>query len=532
MARPISESQTHREGAEFGVWPFTLAALGVSLGVMLLALWQTTAALVALWAHSDAYGHGFFIAPIAAWLIWRRREKLAVLAPQPAPVGLLVMFAACVAWLIGQAAGIVLLSQLAFVAILQSVILTMVGWRVVAGLLFPLLYLYLMVPFGDFLIPHLQDLTAVAVVESLRMLGIPVFIDGILLSIPTGSFEISEACAGLRFMIAIFALGLVYAHLVYQSWRRRVAFMVLAMIVTLVASSLRALGIVYLAYVTNHEVAIGVDHLVYGWVFLSLVMLVLFLLGLTFRDRHVDVFQDTGPEPSHRQDRYQPPNALLVSCAIGTLLLVVATASYASRIEQPLEQSRPVALETPSAEPPWVQEHVSQTDWRPAYVNTDGELLVRYRSGDRTADLYLAFYAVQRQSAEVVNARNKLAADNQWVRLEDVSVDIELAGKELKCLGTIIQDISGRKRLVVRWFWIGGRATASPVLAKLFQVQAVILDQTHAAAAVLVSVPMEDDVETAMNTVRSLVAALPSLEATLARAAGLSAVSSDSAPAP
>ncbi|MEE8244526.1 MAG: archaeosortase/exosortase family protein, partial [Pseudomonadales bacterium] len=116
-----------------------MAALGVSFGVVLLALWQTTAGLVALWADSDAYGHGFFIAPIAVWLIWRRREKLAVLAPQPTPVGLLVMFAACAAWSIGQVAGIVLLSQLAFVAILQSVVLTIVGWRVVASLLFPLL---------------------------------------------------------------------------------------------------------------------------------------------------------------------------------------------------------------------------------------------------------------------------------------------------------------------------------------------------------------------------------------------------------
>jgi EpsI family protein len=364
------------------------------------------------------------------------------------------------------------------------------------------------------------------------MLGIPVFIDGIMLSIPTGSFEISEACAGLRFMIAIFALGLVYAQLVYQSWQRRIAFMVLAIIVTLVANSLRALGIVYLAYVTNHEVAIGADHLVYGWVFLSLVMLVLFLLGLTFRDRHVDVFHDTGPEPSHRQDRYHPPNALLVSCALGTLLLVVATSSYASRTERPIEQSRPVALETPSVEPPWVQEYVSQSDWRPVYVNNNDELLVRYRSGDRTADLFLAFYAAQRQGAEVINARNKVAVDNQWVRLENVNVDLEFAGTDLEGLGTIIQDIRGHKRLVVRWFWIAGRATASPVLAKLFQVQAVILDQTRAAAAVLVSVPMEEDVETAMNTARSLVAALPSLEVTLARAAGLSAVSSESSPAP
>ncbi len=520
MSRPITESQAQRDVAQLGVWSPVLIALAVSLGVALLALWQTAAGLIALWANSDAYGHGFFIAPIALYLIWRRRETLAVLEPRPTPVGLLVMFAACLAWLVGQAAGIVLLSQLAFVTILQWLVVTILGWRVAKSLLFPLLYLYLMVPFGDFLIPFLQDLTAIAVVKSLQVFGIPVFSDGVLLSIPTGSFEIAEACAGLRFMTAIFALGLVYAHLVYRSWRRRVAFMILAIIGTIVANSIRALSIILLAYVTDHALAIGADHIVYGWVFLSLTMAVLFLLGLAFRDQPVNVSSDTGPGLSHQQDLHQPSTSRLIACALGTVMLVVATSGYASQIEPPFERSRPVALEAPGAEHPWVREDVSEPpDWYPIYLNNDSEQFVRYRSGDRTAELYLAFYAAQRQGAEIVNAGNKLAAGSEWLRLEDVIVDIKFADEELPCLGTIIQDSSGQKRLVVRWFWVAGHATASPALAKFMQARAVILNQSSSAAAILVSASMEDDVETAISIVQSLVAAIPSLDAILAEAA-------------
>ncbi len=515
MVGPIAKSRTHDGRLGLGDWSLPLAALALCLATATIAFWDTLASLVILWANSDAYGHGFFIVPIAAYLIWRRRDLVMTLESRPAPLGLVLTLAACLVWLVSEAAAIALVSQLAFVAILQSLVLTILGWRVVAVLLFPLAYLYLMVPFGDFLIPSLQDLTAEAVVRMLRVLDIPVFIDGIFLSIPTGNFEIAEACAGLRFMIATVVLGLVYAHLVYESLWRQVLFMALAIVVTIVANWLRALGIVVVAYATDHEVAVGVDHLVYGSVFLSIVILILFLLGLTFRDREIEPSEVNSGQPPITTTSFHPSGRVLATSALGAMILLAVTSVYAAQITGKADRAYHVTLEAPTIAPPWVRREGPGSDWSPEYVNADRELLARYRSEEKVADLYVAFYADQREGAEVVNIANKPANGERWARLEDTQVDLSLGGDAVSGIGTVLQSADGSKRLVVRWFWVDGVFTASPQVAKLIQVRAIVLDRQRAAAAILISAPFEEDVETAAETLRSVVAAMPNLEATL-----------------
>src|SRR3546814_13067879 len=76
------------------------------------------------------------------------------------------------------------------------------------------------------------------------MIVIPVFSDGIFLQIPNGNFTVAEACAGLRFLVATLALGLLFANAAYQDWWRRSLFMVLVLVVPVIANGFRALGIV------------------------------------------------------------------------------------------------------------------------------------------------------------------------------------------------------------------------------------------------------------------------------------------------
>ena len=264
-------------------WPVAWSALLASVLGVTLIFSDTVSGMVRIWSNSDAFGHGFLIAPISAFLLWHGRDRLANISPRPCFWGLTMTAVALFAWLLGRLAGFLVLENFAFVAVIQSLFLTLLGWRAARILAFPLFYLIVMVPFGEFLIPFLQDLTAILVVQGLRLVNIPVFLDGVMLIIPTGAFEVAEACAGLRFMIAVLALGLIFAHLAYDDWLRRGIFMMIAVCVTIVGNVLRAFGIVVLAYVTNHEVAVGADHLIYGWVFLSFLLIVLFMLGLKLR---------------------------------------------------------------------------------------------------------------------------------------------------------------------------------------------------------------------------------------------------------
>ena len=154
-------------------------------------------------------------------------------------------------------------------------------WWAAAG---PLLYLYFLVPFGDFLTPRLQDITTWFIRHGLDILGIPAFIDGYVIEIPQGTFFVAEACAGLRFLIASIAFGCLYALMMYRSPVRRGLFILVSIIVPIIANGFRGLGIVVLGYLLGSAQAAAADHIIYGWLFFSLVILLLIALGLPFRE--------------------------------------------------------------------------------------------------------------------------------------------------------------------------------------------------------------------------------------------------------
>ena len=97
----------------------------------------------------------------------------------------------------GFVASVALVQQFAFVIVIQGLFLAVLGLKIGRLLLFPLAYMAFAVPFGRFMIPPLQDLTAFFVVKWLRLIDVPVFLDGIFISIPTGNFEVAELAGGV-----------------------------------------------------------------------------------------------------------------------------------------------------------------------------------------------------------------------------------------------------------------------------------------------------------------------------------------------
>src|SRR6185312_712364 len=97
-------------------------------------------------------------------------------------------------------------------------------------------------------------------------------------------FEIAEACAGLRFMIATVALGVIFAYISFRKWYKIALFMLSCVIIPLVGNGLRVVGIIVLAHYTNNRYGAGADHVLYGWGFNIAILLVLFFIGSFFRD--------------------------------------------------------------------------------------------------------------------------------------------------------------------------------------------------------------------------------------------------------
>ena len=305
-----------------GYWLWTLLLLGITLLALLGLYWQTAVSMAEIWWRSDTYAHGMLIVPIALYMIWQRRHTLAQLLPRSNPSGLLLLVLAGIAWLAAYAAEVIVVQQFALVTMVVASVVALLGWQVSWAIAFPLAYLYFAVPVGEFLTLPLQDFTAWFSVALLRLTGIPVFWEGYQLVLPTAQFEVAEACSGLRYLIASLALGCLYAYLSYRSLWRRLAFVAMALVVPIIANGLRAYGIVMLAYLSDGKIATGVDHIIYGWLFFGVVVLLMFWIGSFWRESIPDTARPSAAIPAAT-----PPGATvsfrrLVFTALACLLVV------------------------------------------------------------------------------------------------------------------------------------------------------------------------------------------------------------------
>jgi exosortase A len=273
---------THPAAIRSTLMPVMAALAAGTLLFGLLFLPECRAA-VGVWLVSTAYGHCFLVLPMAAYLVWDRRDSLRGLQPRPTPAFALLAVPAAAAWFAAERLGIMEGRQLAALAGLEVLFLTLLGRRMFLALSGPLLFLVFLVPFGAFITPALQSFTAGFIAAGLHLLGIPAYITDLTIEISAGSFYVAEACAGLRFLIAAVAFGVFYALLNYHSPGRRIAFIAASIVVPIVANGVRALGIVVLGNVLGSAEAAVADHIIYGWGFFSAVMLLLVAAGMPWR---------------------------------------------------------------------------------------------------------------------------------------------------------------------------------------------------------------------------------------------------------
>jgi exosortase A len=290
-------------------------------------------AALKVWNESTAFGHCYLVLPIAGWLAWERRAGLAGLPAEPLPwLGLLALPLAFV-WLAANCLGFMEGRQFAVLGLLWLLVVATLGLRIGRVFATPLAYLIFLVPFGDFLVPSLQDFTASFIDGGLNLLGIPHVVTATFIEIPEGNFRVAEACAGLRFLIAAVAFGTLYGCLLYRSPARRIAFIAVCVVAPVLANGIRALGIVVVGHIKGSAEAGAVDHILYGWLFFSIVIVLLLVLGLPFRQDQIPRTSYTDI-PSIRPviSRSQPIAAAVA--AIAVLLPAAGGPAAASLLEQ------------------------------------------------------------------------------------------------------------------------------------------------------------------------------------------------------
>lgn len=464
--------------------------------------WETVESMVRVWIGSATYNHAFLILPISIYLLWQRRRTILAADPVPFWPALLPLSGATLVWLVADAAHFNEAKHFAFVTVLLSACLAVIGAAAFRRAMFPLLYLYFLVPTGEFLVPSLQDLTASFIVTGLRLIGIPVYREGYLIEIPTGLFNVAEACAGLRFLIASIAFGALFANVIYAGALKRVAFVAASIFVPIVANGFRALGIVLIAHATDGAIAAGVDHIVYGWGFFAAVQFLLIWIGIRFRD------EPAAPPPAPPPGRLRRPFA---AAGLAVALLTLSGPAVSGMLDLRADSAPRTALRVPSSVGGWTVT-TPTTAWSPNFIGPDATVLHSFTDGERQVDLFIAYYGRQQHDRKVLSSMNRVAGDEAWRSVGQAQIMIPWAGSELAARQVKLRR-GASERTVWQWFWIDGTYTSHPIVARLLQIKGRLLDQNQAGAAILVSTDERLD---AARTLRDFVAALGSLDSVLA----------------
>ncbi|WP_018412976.1 exosortase A [Methyloversatilis thermotolerans] len=481
------------------------------LCALLFVLYRDTALSMAeIWWRSETFAHGLIVPPVFLWLVWRRRAALAALDPRPSALGLLALVLAFAGWLVADLAGVQVVRQLAFVASIPALVIAVLGWRIAWDIAYPLAFLFLGVPMGEGLMLPLMNTTADFTVFALQAMGFPVYREGTFFELPSGSWSVVEACSGLRYLIASFTVGALYAYLSYRSPWRRAAFIVAAVATPVLANWLRALMIVLLAHYSDMKIATGVDHIIYGWVFFGAVMLLLFWIGSFWQESDaVEV-----PAASPAVQRSTARARLWMTAAIAAVLLLAPLALNALFDGRPLPPAP--AFRLPAVlDGGWVRDDGAElTDWRPTFQNPDRVHVVQYRRNDEVVMLELAWYGKQRQDAELINSRNFMIRQEHevWSNVGERITDTPLHPvRETQLRSPAL------RLLIHDWFVVGDRPTTSSVRAKLLFARDILLGRGDDGHAVVMWTPQDAEGKAARARLEDFSAALaPALTGALA----------------
>jgi len=515
--------QTRPSGREGSAWAGNVAALLFLIVAITALFYSTASSIVAIWQRSETFAHGFLIVPISLWLVWEKRKGLRRLQPVPAVAPLALMMPIGLLWLVGNLADALVVQQFAYVGVLAVVIWATVGHRNARYLAFPIVFLFFAVPVGQGLVYPLMEFTADFTVGALELTGIPVYREGTFFTIPSGRWSVVEACSGVRYLIASVTLGVLFAYLTYSCWWKRVLFVVASAVIPIIANGLRAYMIVMIGHLSDMKLAVGVDHLIYGWVFFGVIVTIMFVVGSLWRDPLSGLPEPRDPRRARSRGRL-PAVLLLSPMAAGVWPLLAYTPSDGDSIVATVDVASPHAVGAWS-----LADETEHWDWRPRIVGPDGEVYALYEKEREPVSLYLGIYRVQRQGAEVVSSSNVMVPEKHrvWTDWKIEPRAIEIGDSVYRIEQHHLSSRLGQRLLVWTWYRIGHRHTANEYWAKAIQAANRLTGGGGGGAVIAVAAPYDSRPETAARSLEEfLETMLPRIDAAIDRA--LSGANGDS----
>jgi exosortase len=264
------------------------------LGIVVVWLYTPVLAkLVAQWWHDPNFSHGFFVPLFSLYVLWERREQLTRLVNKPSWAGALILALGLMLLIVGFLGAELFLSRLSLLFVIAGLVILFRGWEYQRAILFPWAVLLLMIPlpsiiFNQITFP-LQLLASELASFVLPWFGVPVLREGNIIQLPAMPLEVAEACSGIRSLLTLGTLAVIYGYLLERRIAVRVLLALASIPIAVSANSFRIVGTGLLVQHWDPGKAEGFFHAFSGWLMFVVSLAMLFLvhqmIRLIFRDQ-------------------------------------------------------------------------------------------------------------------------------------------------------------------------------------------------------------------------------------------------------
>lgn len=257
------------------------AGLLVAAGFVLL-YWRVIAKLVEAWSTDDNYSHGFFIVPLALYFAWERRHRFRSVPANPSMFGLVVVLGSMLVLAAGLVGAELFTTRISLLGTLAGIVLFLFGWGRLRVLAFPLAFLLLMIPLPAIVFNQIAfplQLTASQVGEfAMTAAHVPVLREGNVLILANTTLEVAEACSGIRSLVSLLTLGIVFGYFADSRAWVRTLIALSTVPVAILSNGVRVAGTGIAAHRFGPAAAEGFFHEFSGWALFAVAFLM--ILGL------------------------------------------------------------------------------------------------------------------------------------------------------------------------------------------------------------------------------------------------------------
>lgn len=472
----------------------------VSVFIALIAFGGPLLELVHRWSVQEEYSHGFLIPVIVAWLLWTRRDALLASIGRPSWTGPVLVLLAAVMHIVGKLSALYILSQLGFIVALIGIALGLGGYSLLKVTFIPIIFLLFAIPLPYFIDAalsfQLQLISSQLGTFFIRLLQIPVYLEGNVIDLGVYKLQVVEACSGLRYLYPLMSLGFLAAYL-FQAplWQRAVVFLS-TIPITIVMNSFRIGVVGVLVNYWGPQDADGFLHMFEGWIiFIACAGVLVAEMYLFARLGSGKGFFEVFYAPKLAPSLPKLPNAQsfgrapILSCLL--LLCAAGLAAYFVSTRTEILPERRLFLAFPTTLGEWRGRPSSLDRQTENYLGVTDYILSDYAKPDgRQVNLYVAYYASQRTGiaphspSVCIPGNGWQITDLERTNYSNIDPSISLP------LNRVVIARGSDKQLVYYWFDERGRHIANEYLSKLYLLKDAIFENRTDGALVRLTTPL------------------------------------------